>query len=199
MDHKYKMQQREVELAIGPHHFSFWAPERRMIDTTFTVMEGPTQDVVVHLPYSTEYRSYQAALHRQKKDQWLGIVLPSAITLGIGIWSGISYANYRAAHTQLVDDENLYKTSAVPRQISTLKDTDIPQDKQDFKDTQTMFAISVGAFAIAAAGTMYSIVKTMKRPVPVFEDQEKLKFDGLVWIPNDHGGTWAFGTHLDLR
>ena len=28
LDHKVRMAQQEVELSAGPHHFSFWAPQR---------------------------------------------------------------------------------------------------------------------------------------------------------------------------
>ena len=46
LDHQFRMQKREVELLTGPHHFSFWAPERSIVDTTIT-MAGRTSGRVM--------------------------------------------------------------------------------------------------------------------------------------------------------
>jgi hypothetical protein len=73
LDHQYRMQQREVDLIAGPHHFTFWAPERRMIDTTINVVEGRTREITILLPYSDEYRNYERDLRDLKKQTLLNV------------------------------------------------------------------------------------------------------------------------------
>ena len=67
VDHQFRMQQREVELTTGPHHFSFWAPKRMVVDTTLVVEEGRTKSVVLYLPYSKDYLVYQRELQQYQR------------------------------------------------------------------------------------------------------------------------------------
>src|SRR5689334_1490100 len=69
LDHQYRMQQREVELSPGPHHFSFWAPERKVTDTTVTVEAGRSKDFILRLSYSPDYVAYQRELGAYKKER----------------------------------------------------------------------------------------------------------------------------------
>ena len=62
LDHKYRMQQREVELSTGPHHFSIWAPQRMVVDTTLIVLPDQSRDVFIRLPFSSEYGAYEQEL-----------------------------------------------------------------------------------------------------------------------------------------
>jgi hypothetical protein len=144
LDGKYRMQEREVKLLEGPHSFTFWAPSRSMVDTVLRVVPGRTTDVVLRLPYSAEYLAYQNELKRQRKDQWLGRVLPSVVTLGAGIWAVGSFVEYKDAHEQLQADEHRYTTSADPYELQQLKQVDVPTHRSDFKQARDMFYLSGG-------------------------------------------------------
>lgn len=200
LDHKYRMQQREVELSTGPHHFTVWAPERSIVDTTFIVLENQTRDVVVRLPFSPEFRAYEEELRQEKKKMWLNVALPSAVTLGAGILTYSTFKQYKNAHDQLVADEDAYRTGADPRSLEELKSEVIPRHKNEFTDKRGLFFVSVGIFGAVAAGSTYLMTRYSKRPIPKFFDREKVKFDGLVWLPSgDDGGMWLTGIHLNLR
>ena len=199
LDGKYRMQERELKLLEGPHTFTFWAPTRLMVDTVLRVVPDRTTDVLLRLPYSPEFAAYQREMAQLKKEQWVGRVLPSALTLGTGIWAAISFANYKDAHDQLQADEDLYNSSASPNRIDQLKSTDLPAHQEDFKQARTTFAISGGLFVASAAFTTWSIIKAARKPLPTFEDKEKVKFDGLVWVPDRRGGTWAMGLTIPIR
>ena len=200
LDHKYRMQQREVELATGPHHFTFWAPQRMMVDTTLIVLENQTRDVLIRLPFSNEYRAYEEELRREKNRMWLHVALPSAVTLGMGIVTYGTFRQYRDAHEQLSIDEEAYRLGADPAQLADLKSEVIPRHKNEFTDKRGVFYASVGVFAAVAAGSAYMIIRQAKRPAPRFHDSEKVKFDGLVWLPgHDEGGMWLTGIHIDLH
>ena len=72
LDHKYRMQQREVTLAEGPHDFTFWAPKYRMIDTTITVVANTVNSFTLRLPVSAEYMAWQREMSRYKRQVVLG-------------------------------------------------------------------------------------------------------------------------------
>jgi disulfide bond formation protein DsbB len=199
LDHQYRMQQREVELSAGPHHFTFWAPERRMVDTTLFVVEDRTKDVFIRLPFSDEYRAYERELREVKKQNLLGLALPTLATVGTGVLAGITYSGYNKAHNELLADEELYRSGSDPRAIQELKEVTIPNHKSAFADKRTTFFITAGVFAAVAAGSTYMIIRTLRKPAPAFRDTQKVKFDGLVWLPSGSSGYFLTGLHIDLR
>jgi len=199
LDRKFRMAQREVELEAGPHHFTFWAPQRRMLDTTLTVEPGKTREVWIRLPYSAEFVAYERELTRQKNQNWMRMALPSALTLGTGIlaWSG--WRRYKQAHEQLKSDEELYRSSSDPAELADLRSVVIPGHKDTFKDRERAFVIAAGAFTAVAAASTWMILRTAREKAPSFRDAEKVKFDGLVWLPAPDGrGMWLTGMHWDL-
>ena len=199
LDHQYRMQQREVDLIAGPHHFTFWAPERRMIDTTINVVEGRTREITILLPYSDEYRKYERDLRDLKKQTWLNVALPSVLTIGAGVLMGSGYRKYKNAHEQLEADEQAYRSGSDPLRIAQLKDVLIPSHKSELADKRGVFYLTTGVFAAVAAGSAYMIIRHAKRPAPSFRDAEKVRFDGLVWVPSSGGGYFMTGLHIDLR
>lgn len=200
LDHKYRMQQREVELSTGQHHFSFWAPERVVLDTNLNVLENQLREVFVRLPFSAEYRAYQEELRVLKKRMWLEVALPSALTVGAGILAFSTFKQYQDAHDRLSADEDAYRTGADPAQLTGLKEDVIPRHKDEFKDKRGIFFVTAGTFAAVAAGSAWMIVRYNKRSNPRFFDREKVKFDGLVWVPSrEIGGMWFAGLHLNIR
>ena len=200
LDHTYRLQQREVELATGPHHFSFWAPERMVLDTTLIVTENTMREVLIRLPFSPEYRAYQEELRVLKKRMWLEVALPSALTLGAGILTYSAYRQYKTSHDQLSADEAAYRSGADPAQLAGLKEDVIPRHKDEFKDKRGVFFVSAGLLTAVAAGSAWMIVRYNKRSDPKFFDREKVKFDGLVWLPSPGSeGLWLAGLHVNLR
>ncbi len=199
LDNKYRLQQREISLSPGPHTFTFWAPRHAMVDTSFTVIADSLSILTLRLPLSLEYIDHQRELHRFRRKQLLTRSLPAAATAGVGIWAVAGFFAYRNAHNDLQDLEKEYADLQVPRAIAQLKEQEIPAAKETFKDKRTAFFIAGGLFAAGLAGTIHAFRSTAHREVPVFEDKEKLRFEGLVWAPGAQGGTWAAGISLPLR
>lgn len=197
VDHKQRMQQREVKLSEGLHSFTLWAPTRTMVDTSFFVIADRTSDLVVRLPLSPEYVEYRAVLGRfQTKKRWMRAAPLLALT-GTLIWTGIAYDRYNQAANTLEEDQDLYEISVDPESIAGLKGTTIPADKEAFKDARTNLYVASAFTVLAGAATWYLFDRTAGWEVPVFEDKEKLRFDGLSWMPNAHGG--LFMASLTLR
>lgn len=200
LDHKYRMAQQEVELSAGPHHFSFWAPQRMVMDTTLIVMENSIRDVRLRLPFSNDYRFYEQAVRTDRKKVWTGVVLPSVLTAGAVALTAGSFVGYKRAHDRLRDDEADYINGSDPAALAGLKSEIIPRHKDEFREKRGFFYASVGVCTVVAAGSAWLIARHTKRDRPRFFDSEKVKFDGLVWMPSgDDAGMWMAGLHFDIR
>ncbi|HMQ74946.1 MAG TPA: hypothetical protein PKE21_00680 [Flavobacteriales bacterium] len=200
LDGAHRMQERVLDLPEGNHRLQLWAPTRRIVDTTVYVRAGSSRELVVRLPYSAEFIEYQYALGRFRKREWLSKALPSVATAGALGWATASYVAYSKAGQQLRNDKNLYNTSADPGEIAELKNDRIPAHQDDFRRSKVMLGVSTGVFAVAAAYTIWSYRRADRTPLPLFDDREKVRFDGLVWLPGPDGrGVWAAGLTIPLR
>lgn len=200
LDGKHRMSQRDVSLLEGPHRFVFWAPERRMLDTTITVVGGSIRDIRISLRYSEEYIAYLSRLKKYDSMQRWGRVVPPIVAGAAGVWALVSYLDYTAAHQDLVDLEGGYRTSSDPAGITRLKDVEIPAAKDDFQKARTQTYVATGVFVVATGAAYYLRRKTSSAQAPVFEDTEKVRFEGLVWTPDLRGGGfWTAGLTIPIR
>ena len=200
LDHKYQLQQREVTLGEGPHHFTIWAPKHRMIDTTLSVAPPTTTTFPLRLPLSAEYMAWQRELAKYKREVVLGRGLPLLAAVGFGTWTVFALRNYSAAYNQLKDDEELYASARSAREIDELKDVTLPADKDDFKKRRGQFYLAAGCTALSTAATVWMFHRTKGKKVPVFRDAEQLRFEGLTWQPefDNTGGIWMASLSFQL-
>ncbi len=127
VDRQFKMEQREVELSEGLHHFSVWAPERMVVDTPVYVVADHTTDLVVRLPYSPEYAQYRKELSRYNAVRRSRVISTGALAGGL-VWAGFSYSKYASAKNQLDADREAYMTLSTPGELSILKESKYRQD-----------------------------------------------------------------------
>ncbi len=198
LDHQFTMDQREVELLEGPHHFSFWAPQRRIVDTTLTVVGGQTKEFQLRLPFSTDYLIYQRELRRYRSEKQLSRIVPSVITGGAILSTALSYAKLKKAHDQLERDRKEYDEQGAPYRITVLKEQTIPADKEAFRKAKVQLGVSAGIMLLSAGITAYVFQKSGKVQRPEFIDREKLRFEGLSWVPGLDGGIWQGGLTWNL-
>lgn len=193
VDHQFRMQQREVELTTGPHHFSFWAPQRMVVDTTLMVEEGKTNSVVLYLPYSKDFLVYQRELQKYQRTMKKYRVIPVVATGGAALFTVLSYGKAKKAHNRLEDDRAAYDEAKSPNRIDVLKSGTIPEHKHDFKKANSQYLVAAGVTALFAGATVYLYHRSGKIDKPTYLDKEKLRFDGLSWMPGPQGGTWMGG------
>lgn len=197
VDRKHRLKQREIKLTEGLHDLSIWAPTRSIVDTVVFVIADRTSDLVVRLPYSTEYVDYRHALSEYTSARRLRAVSPIILAAGL-IWTGVSYGTYSNAHDRLEADREQYETSVDPGLINRLKDVDIPTHKDDFSKARTSLYMGVALTAVGAGVLWYvrSTTKDLQRPV--FDDREKVRFDGIAWQPVPGGGVWMAGLSIPM-
>lgn len=199
LDGKYKLTDREITLGEGAHRFTFWAPERLMLDTTLFVVGGRTQEVLIRLRYAQDYVDHRRAEERYVKQGRWGRYLPPVVTGGAAAWATVSFLNYGKASRELDDLADSYRTSADPGGIQRLKDEDIPAAKADLRSARTQAYVATGVFAASAAATLLIRKCLAQRSTPVFEDKERIRFEGLVHQPSGVGGIWSATFSLPLR
>lgn len=198
LDHQYTLQKNELELLEGPHHFSFWAPQRKLVDTTLTITGNKATTFSLRLPFSTEYLVYQRDLDAWRKDMRLTRTLPAALTGAALVYTVFKFADVKKAHDVLDDDRAAYDAAPSPHAITVLKEQTMPADKDEFDKARTKFAVSAGITALFAGTTAYLYWRSGQRAKPEFIDKEKLRFDGLSWMPGPNGGTWQGGLTWNL-
>lgn len=198
LDGQFRMRDREVSLMEGPHRFVFWAPERRMLDTVLTVVAGGTNDVRISLRYSEEYIQWRKQAEQYETQRRWGLYAPPVVAAGAAAWMVVSYMNYSQAHRELDDLEEAYAASTDPGEISSIKSEDIPAAKDDFAKARTQTIVASSLFVVSAGATWYLRRKLSSRTSPVFEDKERTRFEGLVWVPGGTGGTWMAGLSIPL-
>ena len=191
VDKKHRMQQREVKLTEGLHHFSFWAPERAIVDTSVFVIADRTSDLALRLPYSAEYVSYREELGRfQAKKRWTRTA-PLLAVAGGAVWTVVSLVRYGKAKNAQDEDQALYDINVDPQAIRTLKETTIPAHNDDLKKARTMLYASAGFTVLSTAAYIHIAKLTSKWERPIFDDKEKVKFNGLAWLPGQRGGMFT--------
>lgn len=190
VDKKHRMQQREITLTEGLHHFSLWAPERVILDTSVFVVADRTSDLVVRLRYSAEYAAYRKELSQYKsarrKRAWTPVLLGAGM-----VWTGLSAAKYIKAGDALDQAVADYGTSNEPGVIYQIKKNTIPQHNDELKKAKTSLIMG-SALTVLGAGLVYYMRATTKGlQQPTFEDKEKVRFDGLAWVPDRNGAFWS--------
>jgi hypothetical protein len=199
LDGKYRLGDRELTLEEGRHTFTFWAPERLMMDTAFIVEPGLTKDVLVRLRYSQEYVDHRRALERYASQQRIGRIWLPVATIGAGAWTTVAWIQLAKAHSTLVDLEDSYTTLSDPDGIQALKTTDLPNAQADLRKARTHAYVASGVFAATTAATVMLRKKLASRSAPEFQDSERIRFEGLVWEPGEQRGTWAAALSIPIR
>ncbi len=193
LDHKFTMQQSDLELLEGAHHFSFWAPQRKVMDTTITISGGEDRTLALRLPFSPEYLVYQRDLKAYRKDRQLQRLIPAVATGTSLIYTVVRYGKMKKAHDLLEDDRKAYDEAGAPNAITVLKNETIPSHKDDFDKARTGYRVAVGVTVLFAGATAFMYLRSAKRKKPVFIDTEKVRFDGLSWAPGPNGDEWTGG------
>ncbi|MBK7385010.1 MAG: hypothetical protein IPI81_16990 [Flavobacteriales bacterium] len=200
VDGKHRLTDREITLMEGPHTFVFWAPERRMHDTTLVVVAGTTTEARVQLRYSEEYITYRHRADRfTRNERWIQYG-PPLVTLGAGAWSAMSITRALKARKDLDALADEYNTSTYPAGITALKNERIPDANIELRQARIAAFVSSGVFVATGAASYLIRRHRRTRIAPAFEDKEKVRFDGLVWVPGTHSaGTWAMGFTIPIR
>ncbi len=196
------MQERSestiLSLPAGEHRFTFWAPDRSILDTTITVIADSTIVFRKTLPPSPEFLEHRAAQERIGRERlaWRG--LPLLATAVGGAFTVRAVNKHNQAYDALVEAEASYSTLRAPGAIQRLKEETIPARRTEFDDSRNRVMVAGIFTGVAAASAVYGFMRTAGKKAPAYQDKERLRFEGLVWTPGDGGGWYAAMT-LPIR
>ncbi|MBL7952264.1 MAG: hypothetical protein JNM62_11155 [Flavobacteriales bacterium] len=198
VDKTHRLQQREITLTEGLHHFSVWAPTRSIVDTSVFVVAGHTSDLVMKLPLSSEFVAYRKELSAyQVRKRWT-IAAPLIALAGSLTWTGIAWGKYADAKDVLEADRVNYAINVDPAAIAALKSSTIPLHNDELKQARTKLMAATGLSVASAVATYLLAKRTSTWQVPLFEDEQKVKFDGMAWVPDPHGNVFMAGLIINL-
>ena len=200
LDGRNRMSDREVTLMEGPHRFVFWAPERRMLDTTYMVLAGATRELRVQLRYSPEFIAYRHEADRYRRNERWARYGPPVAVAGTAVWAGLSIKRVVEANDAVDALVQEYSASSYPAGLLDLRERRLPAALEERRDARTMAYVSSGVLVASAAAAIWIRRHVARKGAPVFEDKEKLRFESLSWMPaRDGAGAWMAAFTLPLR
>ena len=198
LDGKYRMSDRQLDLMEGPHRFVFWAPERRMLDTTIVVQPGAQVEARIELRYSEEYVAWRKQAARGTTgNKWLRYA-PPVVLAGSAALVVVSLLKHEQAYEDLNALEGDYRAQLDPGRIAAIKRVDLPAAKDALSRTRTAALAAGGVFTLATAATLYLRSKARNNVQAPFEDEERVRFEGLVYAPLPQGTVWGASMSIPL-
>ena len=183
----------------GDHRLIFWAPHCSILDTTLHVVGGVDMALRKVLKQTPEYLAYKREQSHVwlKKAAWRG--LPLLFTVGFGIKS----FSDKNAHDQAYDDlhalRDSYSTMVLPSAIEMAKTKTIPAAQEELDATRRQLTMSLALCGVGAVATVYGFIRAGKLSYPEYEDKERIRFDGMAWIPTAQGGMYLAQLSIPLR
>ena len=190
---------RELELPAGAHALRVWAPSRLVTDTNLVVVPDRMIDVVMRLPVDPDHTVYRMEMRSFQRKRRAWRVIPLGLTLGSGAWMLSALKKQNDAYYQLQDDRDSYDRSRDPVQIAHLKDEVLPARQEELASARSRLTVASSAAIALAACTVAAFWRSSKFKRPVYDDKQKLRFEGLAYAPSPHGDGGSFHLALAFR
>lgn len=188
-----------VRLPVGDHRLIFWAPNCGILDTVLHVVSGPAMELRKVLKPTPAYLAYQRSSRQVwiRKALWKGV--PGLFTIGFGIKALSDHQAHDQAFDDLHELRDSYSTLSSPNDIQALKQVAIPAAQDELERTRKHLTTSLVLCGVGALATVYGFIRAGKLKYPAYEDKEKIRFDGLAWVPVGDGGMYLAGISIPIR
>jgi len=193
LDGKLQSRAATRQLDPGAHRFTFYAKGFQLLDTVVNIDQDAILDLRYVMKVDPDYQRFRDAEKVRQNGRVLWVYTPGALTVGGLAWTLNAMKKESEAYDALKASEASYSTLNSPSQVQTLKDEVIPSQQQALEDAQrTVLTASVFTGTMAAV-TIYGLIRSSHRKVPAYEDRQKLRFDGIAWVPNGSNGIMLAG------
>ncbi|HQW06160.1 MAG TPA: hypothetical protein PLV08_10040 [Flavobacteriales bacterium] len=199
LDGKERLSNRGLVLPAGDHRFVFWAPDRKMLDTTLTIVADTTILFYKILPITDAYRAYKVEQKRAVQGRFFYRAIPLVLTATAGVFAWNSNKKDREAYDALVAAEDSYNSLRVPLAITGLKDQVLPSLQADLDAANRRLTMAVALAGVGVVATILGFIKAGRIVEPTYKDKGKVEFDGLVWMPSRNGSSIQLGMHIPIR
>lgn len=191
LDGKERISDPGLMLEPGPHRFVFWAPNRSIVDTMINVIADSVITFRKVLPVPAEYRAHVRTLKNNgyKRLAYRGV--PILFTAASAVLAVSANKKRKDADEALRSAEDQYSTERNPAAIEILKTTEIPARQTDLDKAHRNTTLWTGATVLGAAATVFGFIKAARIVDPVYEDQQKMRFDAMAWSETNGFGLYA--------
>lgn len=199
LDGKLQVRARTRALDVGTHRFTFYASGFQLLDTVVDIHPGATLDLRYVLKPDPEHVASRKAQKKHQNARLLGVYTPGVLTLAGSVWVANAMKKERAAYDALKASEAEYGTLNSPSQVQALKDEVIPSQQETLQDAQQNLLTASIATGFMAGLTVWGIIRSGHHTVPVYEDKQKIRFDGIAWWPSSAGGMLFTSVTFPIR
>jgi len=190
---------RELELSPGPHALRIWAPTRMVTDTSVVVAPDRMSDVILRLPVNPDYTAYRMDMRAFQRKRRAWRLLPIGLTAGSGAWMLSTLKKQNDAYNQLQADRDNYDGATDPLVIARLKDEVLPARQDELAAARSRLTVATSVTVAMAAFTATAFWRSSKFKRPVYDDKQKLRFEGLAYAPAWQGDGGYLHLTLVLR
>lgn len=190
------VERRELELTSGSHHISVWAPGHLMKDTTLMVVKEVRQDVVLRLMVDPMRTRYEQDLMVHKRRSRLAMIVPIA-TIAMAVQTGSALFNYNKEVAAYNDLKGTYSDLTITTEIDRLRSVTIPESEDAMDKYRQRLTVGAVSTTVLAGLSTFVLVRHLRRPAPVLDERERLRFEGVAYAPDPVLGTWSF--HFQFR
>jgi hypothetical protein len=199
LDGKLQSRVATRQLDPGAHRFTFYAKGFQLLDTVVNIEQDAILDLRYVLKVDPDHQRFRDAEKVRQNGRVLWVYTPAAFTVGGLAWTLNAMKKESEAYDALKASEASYSTLNSPSQVQALKDEVIPSQEQALEDAQRAVLTASVFTGTMAAVTIYGLIRSSHRKVPAFEDRQKLRFDGIAWVPNGSSGIMLAGLTVLLR
>jgi hypothetical protein len=188
-----------VRLPAGDHRFLFWAPNCSILDTTLHVESDKDMELHKVLKRTPEFLATERDRSRIRLHRTLWRGSPLLFTVGFGIKAFSDHKAHDRAYDDLHALRDSYSTLHVPSSIDALKQSTIPAAQDKLDATRRHLMISAALCSVGVLATVYGFIRAGKLKYPEYEDKEKVRFEGLAWLPMGNSGMYLAQIGVPLR
>lgn len=188
LDGKERLNNRALVLPAGEHRFTFWAPDRRILDTTLTIVADTSIAFYKTLEPTEAYLAYVNVQRKVKQQRLFYRAVPLLATAAAGLYTMSAVKKNNDTRAALVEAEERYSTLRDPGMIATEKRDVLPRLQEDHDAAYRNLSLGVIGTTAFALATVWGFIKAARIEDPVYEDRERIRFDGLVYVPGQRGG-----------
>lgn len=199
LDGKLQVRSGTRALDAGSHRFTFYATGFQLLDTVVMVQPDATLDLRYVLKPDPEHVAFRKAQKKRQNARLLGVYTPGLLTLAGSVWVANAMKKESEAYDALKASEAEYTTLNSPSQVQALKNEVIPSQQEALKDAQRTLLTASIATGFMAGLTVWGIIRSGRNAAPVYEDKQRIRFEGIAWLPTSSGGTLFTSLTIPIR
>jgi hypothetical protein len=188
---------------ISPDEFKHFIGEDIRLEPVMITKDAVVNELLgFYMGKNTPQREQDFIIENLKVEKDViggsGSCFPAAGTVASGIWALAARKKHNDAYDEYIALRDSYGTLNAPEAITNVKEDALPRAAEEVDRTRRQLILALSVGTASALATVYGFLRKGRTVAP-FHDQEKVKFDGLVWLPDTDGGSLHMGLTWMIR